>query len=238
MKCKFFWFVFLLLSFIVTLPVTWWGLTKVDFFYATLHDQIDIDKHIQTYAPRNQFYKQGFEKTTKQQRVDLFQEVVNAIHNDGRGLENLSFLNNDQKKTALFTGAEITHLKDVANLLNKLKPILLLIVVIWLLFLLWVFLKRMRLPSIKQYAVMSLLWLAFTVFILLLGPEKVFNQLHIWAFPKNHQWFFYYEESLMSTMMKAPDLFGYISVIWAILSLMLTILLLKSMHLILLKQRY
>jgi hypothetical protein len=36
--------------------------------------------------------------------------------------------------------------------------------------------------------------------------------MHVWVFPADHQWFFYYQDSLMSTLMKAPYLFGYIAV--------------------------
>lgn len=237
MRSNILWLGFLLLTFIVTLPVTWWGLAKVDFFYATLHDTTGIDEHIQKYAPRNKFNKRDFEKTSKLQRVELFHKVVIAIHNKGEGLEALSYLNSDKQNTALFTQAEVTHLKDVANLLDKLKPVILAAILIWIILMLWIFLKKIRLPSGKKLMTMSLLWIVIAVLILLLGPEKVFNQLHIWVFPEEHQWFFYYEESLMSTMMKAPYLFGYISAIWVFLSIIMTIILFKFMHLILLKGR-
>jgi hypothetical protein len=36
--------------------------------------------------------------------------------------------------------------------------------------------------------------------------------MHIFVFPDNHQWFFYYQDSLMSTLMKAPDLFAGIAI--------------------------
>jgi hypothetical protein len=58
---------------------------------------------------------------------------------------------------------------------------------------------------------------------LLIGPVKAFYWLHTLVFPPGHEWFFYYEDSLMSTMMKAPDLFGYIALLWASLSLLLLI---------------
>tara|TARA_Y100000588_G_scaffold356149_1_gene412087 strand:- start:498 stop:764 length:267 start_codon:yes stop_codon:yes gene_type:complete len=52
-----------------------------------------------------------------------------------------------------------------------------------------------------------------------LGPKQVFYWFHIKVFPEGHQWFFYYQESLMSTLMKAPDLFGFIAVLIAVLTL-------------------
>ena len=110
---------------------------------------------------------------------------------------------------------------------------MLLAAIIWLAALLWMFWKRIKLPSAKRLAVMSFVWLGLIFLVLLLGPEKIFNQLHIWAFPEDNQWFFYYEESLMSTMMKAPHLFAYISAIWVFLSIILTVVLFKFMNLFL-----
>ena len=91
MRSNFLWLLFLLSTFIVTLPVSWWGMAKVDFFYSSLYDNIGIDSHIKRYAPRNRFNKTEFEKTTKAERVDLFHSVVEAIHNKGIGLDSLSY---------------------------------------------------------------------------------------------------------------------------------------------------
>jgi len=97
--------------------------------------------------------------------------------------------------------------------------------VFWLMliFLLWKMNKP--LPSGKRLLSSAMLILLSCGALLLIGPEAIFNQLHIWIFPENHQWFFYYEESLMSTMMKAPDLFAYIAGMLSLLSLLLTTLL-------------
>lgn len=45
-----------------------------------------------------------------------------------------------------------------------------------------------------------------------IGPTRVFYTLHEWVFPSDHQWMFSYQESLMTTLMKAPDLFAAIAV--------------------------
>jgi len=232
MRSNSLWMLFLLLTFLVTLPISWWGMAQADFFYSSLHDNIGIDKHIQRYAPRNRFNKLEFEKTTKVERLVLFNGVVTAIHNKGEGLDSLAYIrNSNQEPVNLFTKAEVIHLKDVANLLEKLKPVILAVLLFWLASMLWINLKGIKLPSIKRFSLLALILFAVVFLILSVGPEKVFNQLHIWAFPDNHQWFFYYEDSLMSTMMKAPDLFAYISIIWGFLSILLTVILLKSMHL-------
>jgi len=207
-------------------------MAKADFFYSILHDSTGIDKHIQRFAPSNRFNRLEFEKTTKAERVALFHGVVEAIHNAGKGLNELSYTQKSTKKEIkLFTDAEVIHLKDVAILLDKMKPLSVLAMMFWLLLVVWIMLKRIKLPSAKKFVSLGVILLVAIGLVLSLGPEKVFNQLHIWAFPDNHQWFFYYEDSLMSTMMMAPYLFAYISTIWLLLSTLLTVLILRLLHL-------
>jgi hypothetical protein len=50
------------------------------------------------------------------------------------------------------------------------------------------------------------------------GPVQVFYVLHELVFPAGHEWFFYYQDSLMSMMMQAPNLFGPIAVLWLVLA--------------------
>ncbi|MFN2223885.1 MAG: DUF1461 domain-containing protein, partial [Candidatus Promineifilaceae bacterium] len=40
-----------------------------------------------------------------------------------------------------------------------------------------------------------------------------------WICPPGHQWFFYYQDSLMTTMMKAPVLFAGIAAEWLVLTI-------------------
>jgi len=222
---KIFWGFFLVLTFIVTLPVSWWALAKADFGYGFLYDQINISEHIERYAPRNSQGKKHFELTTKEQRAALFHGVIEAIQTQGKGLDELSYVDKPkQQNIKLFTSAEVTHLQDVANLLDKLKIPLLISLVVWISFIIILWQRKISIASSKQLLFSTLLILLIVGAILALGPEAIFNQLHIWVFPNNHQWFFYYEESLMSTMMKAPDLFAYIAAMWALLSIVLTVM--------------
>ena len=46
-----------------------------------------------------------------------------------------------------------------------------------------------------------LLTTAILGLIFIIGPQKAFYQLHEWAFTENAQWFFYYQDSLMTTLM-------------------------------------
>ena len=73
--------------------------------------------------------------------------------------------------------------------------------------------KKVSLPRAGQFVSSALVLIVLTA-VLMLFVQKLFNQLHVWAFPDDHQWFFYYEDSLMSTMMKAPVIFAYIAIIW------------------------
>ena len=221
---KLFWGLFLLLTFLVTLPASWWGLSKVDFLYSSLYDSIGISEHIAKYAPKNLNGRMDFDKTTKAERVELFHGIVEAINNHGDGLELLSYSSgtNNQLKPLLIQ-AEVIHLQDVANLLDKLKPLLLSLTLLWLAIVAYLTVKKFTQPSIKELLMSTFIIFVLCGAVLLIGPEKVFNQLHIWVFPDNHQWFFYYEESLMSTMMKAPDLFAYIAGIWGLMSVMASI---------------
>ena len=49
--------------------------------------------------------------------------------------------------------------------------------------------------------------------------------MHEMVFPDDHQWFFYYQDSLMTTLMKAPDIFFAIGAVWAILASVIYLLL-------------
>lgn len=223
------WAGFLILSFVVTLPVSWWLLSKVDFTYAYLHDHAGIAENIERYAPKN-IYKDDFVETTKEKRLELFSGIVESIQNKGSGLESLSYPDRNHKSISLLTKAEVIHLQDVAVLLKKASLVAGFATLLWLIIVFWMRKRRQQFPPAKQVVATSLIVLLIIASILSLGPEKVFNQLHIWAFPDNHQWFFYYEESLMSTMMKAPYLFAYIAALWFLVSAMLTVLLWKLLR--------
>lgn len=217
------WALFILLTFIVMLPPGWLVLTKFNFAYGVLHDHAGISEAIAYYAPRNDA-KHDFELTSKAQRVELFRGIVNAIRNDGAGLEQLAYTDAKGRTIPLLTEAEIIHLNDVAKLINTTAWIAWLATVLWLVWVAWLYLRRQSLPDRRQTWISLFVLFILIVAILLSGPERVFNQLHIWVFPSEHQWFFYYEESLMSTMMEAPFLFAYIALMWSLLAMLFTFL--------------
>ncbi|HIQ16235.1 MAG TPA: DUF1461 domain-containing protein [Leucothrix sp.] len=224
---KIYWGFFLILTFLTTLPASWWLLSKADFFYSSLYDNIGIAEHIAKYAPKNLRGRMDFESTSKTKRVDLFHGIVEAINHHGDGLKNLFYKDVNNQLQPLLTLAEVIHLQDVANLLDRLKILVIGFILIWLVIVTFFRIRKVTLPSAKELFInASIVIVLLLSAVLLISPVKVFNQLHIWVFPDNHQWFFYYEESLMSTMMKAPDLFGYIAGIWGVLSIILTLMLL------------
>ena len=221
---RFRWLCLTFLAFCLALGGSWIALASIDFGYQYLYGLIGIDAHIMKYAPMNQL-KMGFELSSDAERYRLFSDIVTAIHQQGQGLASLAY-GNQGSRQLLLTQDELLHLQDVATLISYLAWVLLLILLLFMGLLIWLYRTGQSMPSFKVLLFWSLLVLLFLVgLVFALGPHNVFNQLHIWAFPVENKWFFYYEESLMSTLMKAPDLFAYIAVMLVLLALPLFILL-------------
>jgi len=216
------WSLFTLAAFLAALMLAWQVLASVNFLYPLWYESIDIDRTIATYGPRNR-YRHQFESTTKAERERLFAAIVTAIHDQGRGLDNLNYHDPTGRVIAkLLTPPEITHLQDVAHLVATLQrigwsawlalPVLLLLAAR----------QRLPLPSIgRLLATAAGALFGVAGLILLIGPVRVFYRLHTWIFPAGHAWFFYYEDSLMTMLMQAPVIFGYIALALAALSLLL-----------------
>lgn len=182
---------------------------KFNYGYPMFYHMLDMQQHIDKYAVQNDFSKQDFVLTDQQQRTELFSQIVKAVHSSGEGLEQITFTvtngNGAEQEIAMLTSAEVIHLQDVANLINNIH---LLVVFLLIILIALLFFK----PKQKADKKSILLTLAATVLSLFIcfynfGATAIFYWLHEVIFPDNHQWFFYYQESLMSTSMKAPDLF-------------------------------
>jgi hypothetical protein len=195
----------------------------MDYGYGYFYDVLDIDVHIQKYAPQHP-YKRGFEQLPKEQHVLAFVQIADSVHGGGLGLKDIEYRVPGKRATRLLDKAEITHLQDVASLLNTVHWLSLGFLIIWCLSA-WA-VARYQLPSLRMraLAISCLISLMATV-LLVFGPKAVFYQMHIWIFPPQNQWFFYWNDSLMSTLMKAPDLFGAIAVLMVTLSLPLLFIL-------------
>lgn len=190
--------------------LAWVSLRLIDFCYPLLYDALDIDQHITEYGPQNR-YKHGFQATDKPQRLAIFGEIVDAIHDGGNGLEAIRYRNMRGRMVQFLRAPEIIHLRSVARLIGRLE------VVSWLMLATLAAsfgimqIRRIPPPRPRKVAARAAAVVAAaTVFTFAYGAEAVFNTLHIWVFPAGEQWFFYYQESLMTTLMKAPDLFGAI----------------------------
>jgi hypothetical protein len=213
------WAILLLAALPAALLAGWQLLVSVDFLYPVWYEVIGIDRTIAEYAPKNH-YREHFELTTREERRRLFAAIVAAIHDGGRGLETLTY-HDDQGKTVdpLLRAPEIIHLRDVARLVDWLYRLGLGAALVWMLALaaLW----RLRLPPPppgRYFAGLGLLAVVLTLVIIASGAEKVFYAAHTLIFPAGHPWFFYYEESLMTMLMKAPDLFAAIAAEWLLLT--------------------
>ena len=192
--------------------LAWQISAATNFFYSFWYEVIEIDQTIKSYGPKNK-HRQNFEITDKQQQVELFSGIVASIQNNGIGFDKLKYKNSDGEVIdSLLTKAEVVHLQDVANLVNRFKYLAIVGGVIALITFLLIRKINIKLAPIKYQSLGGLgVIIALLVVILLAGPTKVFYAGHELIFPDNHQWFFYYEDSLMSTMMKAPVLFGPIA---------------------------
>ncbi len=197
---------------LAALWIAWRMLAAVDFLYPVFYDAIDIAGHIETFAPQNR-YKADFGTTTREERLRLFSEIVDAIHASGAGLADLRYHRPEGEVIdTLLREPEVGHLQDVANLVDRIAPVGWLAVAWTTIHLLLIRLFGWRVPSLMRLLGASLLAvLAGVAVVLLIGPRRVFYWFHEWVFPPDHPWFFYYQDSLMSTMMKAPDLFGAIA---------------------------
>jgi len=199
------------------LLISWKLLHQSNFIYSFWYTNLDIESHIAKFAPQNRMGKSGFERTDYEQRVDLFRAIGDAVNNSGEGLRTLSYQAHPNAAAQTFlTDAEATHLEDVANLIDKLEPmgwaaagLLVLLIITAVMF-------KVPLPGLGVSLVtLLILSLVLALVIILVGPQEVFQFLHEAVFPEENEWFFYYQDSLMTTLMKAPDIFYAIGAVWA-----------------------
>ena len=208
------WSLFSLLGFLSALFIAWHALAKVDFLYPLWYELIGIERNVAEYGPQNR-YKRHFETTSEAERIRLFSAIVSAIHASGRGLDTLAYHGADGRVIdRLLTDPEIVHLQDVARLIERIQVVGWGALAAWGIMLGLAIKQGWSAPSVTGSLLRMLALLAVIgLCIAVIGPVQVFYGLHEWVFPSGHQWFFYYQESLMTTMMKAPDLFGYIAFI-------------------------
>lgn len=206
-----FWPTFFLCQLVSLALVSWHLLAQCHFAYPLGYQLLGLEKHIAEYAPLNR-NKADFEYTTPADHWRLFGEISDAVQDSGRGLQDISYRLHNGRITGLMHEAEIIHLQDVANLIDRFYSLGLLCMVLWLVLgaiSLW---QKWLPPANKKILAGFIVGITLiTIGILLSGPTAVFYWLHERIFPEGHEWFFYYQDSLMTTLMKAPDIFAFIS---------------------------
>ena len=207
-------------SFLVCIWLAWQLAAQVNFLYPAWYSMLSIDQTVEQTVPKH-LYKKQFALTDTTEHQRLFAEIVTSIQQGGKGLAEITFKSPDgQVLDRLLTASEVTHLQDVANLIDLLTWFALIVFILCLMNLALIIFFRVPMPSAKKLFVsLVAIVIIFLVGILLYGAKEFFYWLHTVIFPSEHQWFFYYEESLMSTLMKAPDLFAPIAVMLLITSL-------------------
>ena len=215
------WAILMLVALPASLLASWQLLSSADFLYPVWYDVIGIDRTIAEYGPKNH-YREHFELTTKEERSRLFDAIVAGIHHGGQGLETLTYHDARGRAVApLLRSPEITHLRDVARLVTWFYRLGLGAALVWIVALTWLWRIRLPPPPLGRYfAGLGLLALVLTFAVIAIGAKKVFYTAHTLIFPAGHQWFFYYEESLMTMLMKAPDLFAAIAAEWLLLTVL------------------
>jgi len=216
------WSLLLVSAWFTALFIAWQLLSTVNFLYPLWHNALNIGDTVRVYGPQNR-YRHGFEQTTAQEQARLFAAILDAVENDGRGLNDLRYRDPEGKPIdRLLTPPEIVHLKDVTRLIAGFYKFSWACLIVFIAVIISLWMRPTARPALKRVLVtFSTVITAGTVLVLVLGAKKVFYKLHTWIFPEGHRWFFYYQESLMTTLMKAPDLFAGIAVEWLVLTLML-----------------
>ncbi len=207
----------LLSTLFISIWFSWHLMAQANFLYPVWYNHGGVKENIEQYALQNNF-RPDFEHTSDEKRLELFAGIVFAIQNQGYGLSQLSY-QNDTGTIPLLREAEIIHLQDVANLIDVLNRLLWGIFLLWIILTILILAKKNQVPNIKQASIFFLALFIITIITLIYyGAENIFYQMHVWVFPSENQWFFYYQDSLMSTMMKAPHIFAYIAVSLTILA--------------------
>jgi hypothetical protein len=210
---------------LVALAISWLLLASVNFSYSIWLDHAGISEAIERYGPQNRF-KAGFHKTDREQRIELFEGITHAIHFSGEGLAELSFKVEGEPIQTLLTESEVIHLQDVANLIDVGKVVALVAAFIW--FGVWgylIYFKRPVPSLLKQMLVILGLLGVTTIVVVSIGAVDVFYALHEVVFPEGHQWYYFYQDSLMATLMYAPYLFGWIAIELLVLTVPVCLLL-------------
>lgn len=213
------WFAYAVISVMLAVLSSWALYSKANYGYPFWYQQLQIGEHIQQYGPQNRF-KSGLELLPAEQHWKAFEQIRVAVHQHGEGLTGIVYQPPGWSPRPLLHAAEVQHLQDVANLIDRGRTLF------WVLLILWIPVAmaacRLGMPPMQHRLTAAVIATgAVLAWLVIAGPTEVFYQFHLWLFPADHQWFFYWQDSLMSTLMKAPVLFGGIAAVIALGALLL-----------------
>lgn len=212
------WFFYSVTTVLLAVLLSWAIYSQFNYGYPFWYQQLAIDEHIDHYGPQNRF-KKGFEQLPAEQHYQAFEQIRRAVHAQGEGLHDIRYETRGRSQR-LLRRAEVRHLEDVARLIDM-GRVLAAVLLCALLPLAWLCI-RLSLPPMRwRWGLTVASAGAVVAWLVIAGPTAVFYQFHLWLFPAENQWFFYWQESLMSTLMKAPYLFGGIAVVIGLGALLL-----------------
>jgi len=210
---------------VASVYMSWQILSQFNFLYGQIYDRNNLEAHIQRYAPQNK-NKQYFELTTRGERIRIFGAISDSINSRGEGLDEISYsFNNGSESASFLVKAERDHLNDVAQLLSKLKVAGALItgsLIVFYGFCFYFMVSREKYFWRPPTIISSLIQFSFVAGITAtatfsIGVQRIFYLLHEVAFSGKAQWFFYYQDSLMTTLM--PEIvFANIAILIAALA--------------------
>ena len=216
--------------FCICLTFSWYIWSQNNFSFGHLYEYNEIKEHIEKYAPQNR-NRDNFEATTKDERVRIFGEIVKAINNNGFGLDKIVYKTDGEKIIDKFlTRPEIEHLQDVSILIKNMKKtsIYMMAVFFGLILFFWIYKVRKGKYFWKPFSVlaaffsMTFLLVICCAAVLAIGPQNIFYIFHELFFADKGQWYFYFQDSLMTTLMPEP-IFGSIAVLLATTAFLLWI---------------
>lgn len=209
----FLWPLFFTCQLVALALVSWHLLAQCHFAYPMGYQLLALDKHIAEFAPLNR-YKDDFELTAPEDHWRLFGEISDAVQASGAGLRDIGYRLKSGETTPLMHDAEITHLQDVANLIDGFYLAGGISLLVWIGLIVFIYQQNLKLPPIKKILFGFFAgFVVISITVLAIGPTAVFYWFHEQIFPDGHQWFFYYQDSLMTTLMKAPDIFAFIALL-------------------------
>ncbi|MCS4503441.1 hypothetical protein KBTX_02685 [wastewater metagenome] len=209
----------------------WQVLSTADFGYPVLYRWLDIQAHIAEYGPQNR-YRNGFETLTPETHQALFGAILDAVNHGGKGLGRIRYRPaGSARSIPMLRAPEIAHLRLVAAGVQRFLQVAVAAAILAAAATLWLAAAGHVPPArtlLLSLAVGLALVAAATAAMFDAGGGGWFSRLHEWVFPAGHQWFFYYQESLMTTLMKAPAIFGPMAAALAAVTTVLTGLVLAA----------